>query len=185
MPQSLNVRSFRLACVLILASIPMLATQEAQTATPAPVPTQITSDAKVFIANAGMDPNPHAGGFSGGPERAYNQFYAAMANWGRYRLVATPADADLAFQIRLEITLVRGRNSPSVVDNSQLRLIIRDVRTHVVLWTVSEPVQDAILQGTWDKNFDQAMNQLMDDVKRLAQPGSPQPVIPKTGNGKN
>lgn len=28
--------------------------------------------------------------YSGGPDRLYNEFYAAMKSWGRYELVSTP-----------------------------------------------------------------------------------------------
>jgi hypothetical protein len=70
---------------------------------PAPLPAQIISAKKVFIANAGQESNPNAGIFgkySGGINRAYNQFYSALKNWGRYELVSNPADCDLVLEIR-------------------------------------------------------------------------------------
>ena len=55
--------------------------------TPAPIPTQILTAKKVFIANGGGDKSGYdAAMYSGGPDRAYNEFYAAMkagdaTNW--------------------------------------------------------------------------------------------------------
>src|SRR5262249_27964471 len=71
--------------------------QEPQVAPPgAPVPAQIITGRKAFVSNLGADTSlilpDH---YSGGTDRAYNQFYAAMKGWGRYELVAVPADADL------------------------------------------------------------------------------------------
>ena len=39
--------------------------------------------------------------FNGGPDRPYNQFYAAMKAWGRYEVLSSPPDADLVFEISL------------------------------------------------------------------------------------
>jgi hypothetical protein len=53
-----------------------------------PIPTQISSAKKVFIANArGNQPFHNESMFNGGPERAYDEFYASMKAWGRYELV--------------------------------------------------------------------------------------------------
>src|SRR5262249_58007268 len=77
--------------------------QEPQVASPgAPVPAQIITGRKAFVSNLRADtslilPNH----YSGGTDRAYNQFYAAMKGWGRYELVAVPADADLILALSL------------------------------------------------------------------------------------
>ena len=42
----------------------------------------------------------------GGSNEPYNRFYAAMKSWGRYELVASPADADWVFEIRFTAPLV-------------------------------------------------------------------------------
>ena len=52
---------------------------------------------------AGDQSRYEAVSYSGGPDRAYNEFYAAMKTWGRYELVAAPRDADLVFEIRLTV----------------------------------------------------------------------------------
>jgi hypothetical protein len=145
------------------------------------VPPPIVSAKKVFVSNAGggCDPlgNAH---FSGGPNRPYNQFSAAMKSWGRYELVAAPADADLAFEISftcpVEGTNVVKGESASRTSDPQLRLVILDVKTRITLWGITEHVGMAILQSNRDKNFDRAMQQLVNDVKSLAA-GTPPPSV--------
>jgi len=59
----------------------------------APVPVQILNAKKIFIANAGAVSSNYIvknSQYSGGPNRAYNEFYAAMKNWGRSEIEAAP-----------------------------------------------------------------------------------------------
>jgi len=53
-----------------------------------------------------------------------------------------------------------------------LEAAIFDARTHFLLWSVSEPVDSANRKATWLKNFDKAMDVLMDDIKELAVSGA-------------
>ena len=130
---------------------------------PAPVPPQIAAAQKVFISNAGGESFESVIDetvFSGGPDRPYNQFYAAMKGWGRYELVSSPADADLVLEISWVLTDT-GLKLPVL---GQLRLLVIDPKTHVTLWNLTEYVRGAILLGNRDKNFDRAMTI---DVNRL------------------
>jgi hypothetical protein len=52
-------------------------------------------------------------------------------------------------------------------DEPQFRLVILDPKTHATLWAFTEHVQWARLQGNRDKNFDQAMAKIVEDVKGL------------------
>lgn len=63
----------------------------------APVPAQILSARKIFVANGGDDFNFAALGTN----RSYNQFYAAMKDRGHFELVSSPADADLVCEVSL------------------------------------------------------------------------------------
>jgi hypothetical protein len=155
--------------VAILGSVPLLNAQKSKEAVPAPVPPQIGAAQKIFIANAGgesfegvIDEKV----FNGGPDRPYNQFYAAMNTWGRYQLVSSPADADLVFEISW-VLIDTGLRLPVL---GQLRLVVIDPKTHVTLWNFTEYVRGAILQGNRDKNFDQAMNTIMGRMKSLINP---------------
>jgi len=76
-----------------LLSGPIASAQQKKSAPPAPIPAQILAAKKVFIANGGGDEShTEEVSYSGGPGRAYNEFYAAMKTWGHYELVATPGD---------------------------------------------------------------------------------------------
>ena len=141
----------------------------------APLPTPLVNARKVFISFAGQELNPRAGMFgkySGGPDRTYNQFYAAMKAWGQYELVSAPADADLIFEIRFSDPItgyqVTSGSSLEPADSPHFRLIIRDPKSQVVLWAFTEQVESAIRQATRDKNFDQSLNALIADLKGLA-----------------
>jgi hypothetical protein len=135
---------------------------------PAPVPAQILSGKRVFVSNAGGENLSVLFGpvFSGPPDRVYNQFYAAMKDWGRYELVSAPAAADLVF----EIGFTFNGNGLKVPEIGRLRLEIRDPRSNVLLWAFTDYVQVAILKGNRDKNLDQAMGVIVDGVKGLAIP---------------
>jgi hypothetical protein len=54
------------------------------------------------------------------------------------------------------------------VSDPQFRLTIIDPTTRVTLWTFTEHVQFALLQGSRDKNFDQALAALVNDLKNVA-----------------
>ena len=165
-----TLRQILLAVAMI--AVPALSAQ--QPAPPAaPVPVQIASGKKVFISNGGSDVSSQ---FSfrlyGLPNQVYGPFYSAMQNWGHYELVATPGEADLVFQIK-------SSNTPT--GYFQLETAIFDARTHFLLWRVSEPVIIANRKATWVKNFNKAIDALMDDIKELAVSGGTvmQPPDPK------
>jgi hypothetical protein len=160
------------------------ATQEAEPpALPpaAPVPAQIIAGRKVFVSNLGADTSvilpDH---YRGGPDRAYNQFYAALKSWGRYELLPAPTGADLI----LTLAWVAPPGPSSVFNGSggsrldpQFQLTIVDPATHTVLWAFTEHL--GAYRGTHDQGFDQAMTGIVDDLKRVA--GTP-PAAPASGN---
>jgi hypothetical protein len=168
------------AALITLIALQAAAAKDTKQAPPAPVPAQILAAKTVFIANAGGEENPSDAQFNGGPDRAYNQFYAEMKTWGRYELVSSPADADLLFELRF--TQPRVASDPQaalkldVVYDPRFRVVIRDPKTQAVLWGFTEHAQWAILEGNRDKNFDQAMARIVADVKGLAARGAPAAV---------
>jgi hypothetical protein len=161
------------ACCLIFAlavtAIGAFAAKPPNDPPPAPVPTPIFTAKKVFISNAaGENAVP-----AGRPELTYNEFYAAMKSWGRYELVSAPVDADLVFEIRF--TLVLGpidvtKGSGISTKDFQIQLVILDPKSQVVLWPIVEHVRPWNLATTGRKNFDQSMDALVDDLKKLATP---------------
>jgi hypothetical protein len=147
----------------------------------APVPAQILSAKKIFVAYGGGETNLPPQVYSGGPDRTYNQFYVALSRWGNYQLVATPAECDLVFEVSFVDSYAGGSVFGGAVTSGtsggvssvsyfdpQLRLAIVDVKTHVLLWALTEHVEVARLQGNRDKNFDRAIAALVNQVARLA-----------------
>jgi hypothetical protein len=175
--------SHGITCVALLiawVTVPGLRAQDRKEVLPAPLPAQVHTARKVFLSNGGDET---LGDYTGGPDRAYNQIYAALKGWGRYELVSAPSDAELVFEIsfasRFLGEAVSGGGKDIPVSNrnfrdSQLRLRIVDLKTHVLLWTYVEHVQGALLQGNRDKNFDLAMAALVNDIKNVA--GQPSPT---------
>jgi hypothetical protein len=138
----------------------------------APVPAQISSARKVFIANAGGE-GPSR--FSGGPNRAYNEFYADMSAWGHYQLVTGPTAADVVLEIRYTQTIIGVGNDEVALP--QLRLEIRDPGSGGLLWGITEqvniswfpnlPVLIPTPAAVYDAAFDKAMTQLVGDLQAL------------------
>lgn len=154
-----------LTLALALLSTPFLAAQQAKEA--APLPVQIAAAKRIFISNGGVDGNSlEAFRRTGGSDQPYNQFYNAMKGWGRYELVAAPADADLVLEIRFAAPLTGCDKICSYAP--QLGLTILDAKTHFTLWTLIEPVDGAFRKATWEKNFSKGMTNLMDDMRKLA-----------------
>jgi hypothetical protein len=164
------LRIFKLQAFWVMVAImgfgALLSAQQSKWPAPAPVPAQIAAAQKVFISNAGGESFESVIDqtvFSGGPDRPYNQFYAAMKGWGRYELVPSPEAADLVF----EISWVLADTGLKLPVLGQLRLVVLDPKTHVALWSFTEYVRGAILLGNRDKNFDQAMNTVLGRMKQL------------------
>jgi len=160
--------------IAILGLLQQLSAQKPKDLTPAPVPAQLAAAQKVFISNAGgesFETVIDETVFNGGPDRPYNEFYAAIKNWGRFELVSSPADADLVFEVSWALSDT-GLRLPVL---GQLRLVIIDPKTHITLWNFTEYVRGAILLGNRDKNFDQAMNTVVGRMKALMLPSPPAP----------
>jgi len=167
--RKLNLAIFVAAALFL---VPFARGQKSAEVLPAPLPPQIYTGKRVFISNAGGDSNSL---YSGGPDRLYNQFYAALQGWGRYQLVTNPAESDLVLTVSFSNPFT-GENSPTgnqrvvggSVSDPQFRLTIIDPTTRVTLWTFTEHVQSALLSGNRDKNFDQALDALVNDLKNVA-----------------
>jgi hypothetical protein len=170
MSRTNHLVSAAMVAIIAIWSGSFLRAQEPSAALAAPVPPRIASAKKAFISNAGEQRNPSGDlNFSGGPDRVYNQFYAAMKDWGRYELVPDPADADLVLEIRLA-DIPQG-------SYNELRLALLDPRTHVTLWTFSEHAEYAGRQKTREASLDRALSLISDDLKKLAGPTAATPGV--------
>ncbi len=160
---------FICGALTLFGLLPLLNAQKSKEAPVAPVPAQIADARKIFIANDGglsfeyiIDQTI----FNGGPDRPYNQFYAAMKDWGQREVVSSPADADLVLQVSWVLSDT-GLRLPVL---GQLQLLIIDPKTHITLWNITEYVRGAILLGNRDKNFDHAMTTVVSRLKTLMAP---------------
>ena len=91
----------------------------------APVPVQISTAKKIFISNA----QGESTAMTAFPNQTYNEFYAAMKEWGRYELMAMPADADLILEISFIVvigptTIYQGNGTSP--QEPEVRLVIFD-----------------------------------------------------------
>ena len=132
-----------------------------------PVPTPVLQAKTEFISFELGSTASFPGFYSGGPERAYNEFYQGMQQWGRYQLVSDPKQADVIFAIRY------------VDSGPYLRLQITDPHTGVSLWGFEEQIKASGFKKTRDVGFDTAVAQVVSDVKQLVAPnGPPVPAQP-------
>jgi hypothetical protein len=169
-----NVTSLKLFLSLgaaVLFAVEAAAQTPAPPVSLAPVPPALLNAKTVFVSNAGADSGLFPHPFSGDPDRAYNEFYAAVQSWGRYQLVGEPSEADVVFELRLLAPY--GPSSPRKQNGASdplpmFRLVIFDRKTHFVLWALTESITVAYLQKTHDNNFDLALAALTLDLKRLA-----------------
>lgn len=121
----------------------------------APVPSPLLIGKKAFISYELGDVTAFPQAYSGGPERAYGEFYSAMKAWGRYDLVSDPKDADVVFAVRFVDTV------------PQIRVGISDARTHVSLWGFVEQVDGKFLRKNRDKAFTDSVKLLVTDIQTL------------------
>jgi len=133
----------------------------------APVPTPLVNGKKIFVSFDLGDVLAFPSVYSGGPERAYNEFYADMKQWGHYTLVLDPQDADLIFAIRF----VEGGG----LAWPQIRLVVSDARTHVILWGFVEQIDGAVFKKHRDQAFSNSVMWLVNDVQELVAPQSTPP----------
>jgi len=153
----------RLAPAFALLAALSLQAQQKQPALPpdAPVPSQILSAKRVFIANSSGNNDVRISKYVGGVNGIYNQFYADLKASGRFELVSSPAEADLA----LDVSIVPFPIAPGYPG---FRLTILDPKTNVLLWAITEPVDPAFLAKTARKNISASLAHLTGDLTNLA-----------------
>jgi len=137
-------------------------TQPADTPAAAPMPAQLLSAKRVFIANGAGDNDPGITKYTYGPDGLYNLFYADVKTLGRYDVVMSPSDADVVLELKVDYALYN-HNFPY----PKFRVEIRDPKTNVLLWSFTEPVNGAFLAKTGRKNVSLAISTLADDLKKI------------------
>jgi hypothetical protein len=135
----------------------------------APVPNPILNGKKAFISYELGDVTDFPEGYSGGPERAYGEFYSAMKAWGHYQLVSDPQNADLIFAVRFV-------DPVGVVP--QIRIGVTDARTHVSLWGFVEQVDFKFRKKNRDLAFTDSVKLLVTDIQTLLGQATIPPPTP-------
>ena len=156
---------------LILAGI--CTSAFAQTTVTIPVPSQFASAHTIFLASGSAPGYPNEKAIAAA---VYTSVYQALAASGRYRLVPTPDGADLSMVVTLYGEM--GHEEPTF-----LSLQIYDVKTHVLLWVLDEPIEAATLLKTLVKNAQASANLFAKDLNTLASgklPGDVPPPKPET-----
>jgi hypothetical protein len=165
----------RFTAALLLLT-PALCLAQTPPDTPAtPVPAAIRSAKAVFLANGGADGGLFPEPFSGDPNRGYFSLYSQLKAMGKYDLVADPSQADLVMEIGLVAPTGPHNDAKQLGTADPLpffRLAIYDAKSHFMLWTITEPIYIAYRQKTHDKNFDDALANVMADLKALGEPGA-------------
>jgi hypothetical protein len=143
---------------------------------PGPVPPAILSAKNIFVSNAGADSGLFPEPFSGDPNRAYAEFYSMLKAEHQYELVSDPSQADLVLE--LQLTAPNGPTNANKQNGASdplpmFRLTIYDRKTHYVLWELTESIEAALLQKTHDRNFDDALTDILLDFEALSGKAPP------------
>jgi hypothetical protein len=162
-------KSVAVASLVLCCAMPVCAQQRSSAAKgvntlAAPVPTPLLNGKRAFISYELGDVTAFPSAYSGGPERAYSEFFNQMKTWGRYELVMDPSDADVVFAIRFV-------DSPGLPE-PQIRVGISDGKTHVALWGFVEQVDPAFFKKHRDASFSESVQLLVGDVQALVTPGA-------------
>jgi hypothetical protein len=144
----------------VLLIPPSLRAQQPAPAAPAPVPPQVAHAKRVFIINAEGTNDPRVTKYIGGANGIYNQFYANVKNTGRFQPASDPAEADVALEVTLSIY--------DLIPSARFKLAILDPKTNLLLWTISEPLEGAVLTKTAQKNIAQSLARLTQDLVMVA-----------------
>jgi hypothetical protein len=158
-----------LGFAMMLPTTAAVLAQAVAIAPAAPLPSQILTAKKVFISNAGSGADRQL--WSGGPDRPYNEFYAAIRSSGQYEIVATPADADLVLEISFAdpLTDVSGSKDSGASSSGtpQLKLVLVDPKTRIILWTLYGKPSMGHLQKGRDQALVDTIGKLAGDLKAL------------------
>jgi hypothetical protein len=178
---------------LLLAMISSLPVSAAVAQGPAPeavpnasassIPPPILNARAVFLANGGADGGLFPEPFSGDPNRGYFSLLGQLKSAGKYELVSDPSQADLVMAIQLTAPngpRQGGKQLGAADPLPFFKLVIYDAKTRFALWTITEPIEWAILQKTHDRNFDDAVARLSADVQALSQGNSASLYPPPT-----
>ncbi|HEX4284886.1 MAG TPA: hypothetical protein VHZ28_07320 [Terracidiphilus sp.] len=156
--------------VLAVASSNIAVAQPAAGPVP-PVPPAVAAAKTVFISNGGADSGLFPQPFSGDPNRAYAEFYSGLQSSGAFQLVNDPSEADLVLELQLIAPsgpTNANKQNGAADPRPMFRLTVYDRKSHYTLWTVTQSIALAMLQKTHDRNFDDAIAAVLDQLLAVA-----------------
>jgi hypothetical protein len=132
----------------------------------APLPAVIVNAKTIFLSNGG------------GSNLAYDAFYSAMKEWGKYQIVGSPEEADLVVELsyRVEDKGTRVWSSTNTANNTtqvhskqitdpQLILTIYDAKTKNSLWSETDHRRLAKREKNREKETVNSAQRLVDDLR--------------------
>jgi hypothetical protein len=142
---------------------------------PAPLPAVILNAKKIFLTNGG------------GSDLAYDSFYSAIKNWGKYQIAGSPDEADLIVELAYRVdhggtrvwssqntyTGVTQVHSAQVVD-PQVVLTIYDAKSKMSLWSAVDHRRLARREKNREKEIINSAERLVDELKTRAASASKQ-----------
>ena len=139
----------------------------------APIPPALRNARSLFVSNAGADGGLFPHPFSGDTSRGYVEFYDKLKEMGEHDLVTDPSRADLVLELHLfapygpsDANKAKGAADPL----PHFRLVIWERKSHYILWELTQPVRYAVKQEAHDRNFDEAITNLIADFQALTRP---------------
>ncbi|HEX4004765.1 MAG TPA: hypothetical protein VHX60_01195 [Acidobacteriaceae bacterium] len=159
------MRKLALLAALAVISIPAFPKTRKEVP-PAPLPSVVLNAKKVFLANGG------------GSDLAYDAFYSAMKDWGRYAIAGSPEDADLIIEMAYRVdnggtrvwsstntyTGATQVYSRQIVD-PQLTLTIYEAKSRTSVWSTTDHRRLARLEKNREKETVNSAERLVDDLK--------------------
>ena len=139
----------------------------------APAPSGLASGKTIFIGNSGEDAFADNAEANGVPSGVYRRVYAAMAAWGRYKLVSSPSEADIVLEVGSHFVGEDHTALPFAA--RRITFAILDRPTNIQLWGGTIHVARAVRQHTLAGNLDSAVTSLVESLKRLSAPGATTP----------
>ncbi|HEX4067010.1 MAG TPA: hypothetical protein VHZ09_13395 [Acidobacteriaceae bacterium] len=137
---------------------------------PAPLPSQVTQAKTVFLTNGG------------GSELAFDAFYQAFKQWGKYEIVGSPDKADLVITLQYWVEKNGSRTVP--VTNTytgqttyyshenvdpQLKMTVLDAKTKEELWSTIDHRRLARRESNREKETVNSAARLVDELKARSQ----------------
>ncbi len=139
----------------------------------APVSTEFATAKTIFLANAGGNIVPYKG--TDDAEDSYSALYQQLKTWNHYQLVDTPAKADLSLE--LSIQALSSYETTVGVSAYYLQCVVRDTRTHALLWTINQPIKNAFRTATAETNMQDAVRRTVQSLKALTVGHQPDPKL--------